>query len=97
MSITTDTRWESFEKLDRKRLYDLIVSTLIHNSENGLTAREIAVILYDKGFIINNDRQAVQPRLTELVDENVVKVIGKRFDNLTQRNVAVYALVKGDD
>lgn len=97
MSITTDTRWESFEKLDRKRLYDLIISTLIKNDENGLTAREIAVILYNQGFVINNDRQAVQPRLTELVDRNVVKVIGKRFDNITERNVAVYTLVKEEN
>lgn len=94
MSITTETRRESYEKLDRQRLYDLIVSVLIKNGENGLTAREIAVILYNQGFVINNDRQAVQPRLTELVDRNVVQVTGKRFDNITQRNVAVYTLVK---
>lgn len=92
MSITTDNRWDSFEKVDRKRMYDLIVSTLLHDGKNGLTAREIAVILYNQGFLISNDRQATQPRLTELVDKNIVKVIGKKLDNITQRNVAVYTL-----
>ena len=45
-------------------------------------------------MIISNERQATQPRFTELVDEGVVKVIGKRRDEITNRNVAVYAKAK---
>ena len=84
MSITTDTRWESFQKLNRKRLYDLIIDSLRENQQNGLTAREIAVILYNKGFLHSNERQSTAPRLTELVDKGIVKVIGKRFDSVSQ-------------
>ena len=91
MSITSETRRESNEKLDKKRLYDLIISTLMDFKE-GLTARELAVVLYNKGFIISNERQATHPRLTELVDAKKVIVVGKRFDEISQRNVAVYTL-----
>ena len=91
MSITTETRWESFEKLDKKRLYDLIISTLMDVKE-GLTAREIAVILYNKGYIKSNERQATHPRLTELVDANRVAVIGKKLDEISQRHVAIYSI-----
>lgn len=92
MSITTDNRWESFEKLDRKRLQDLIVSTLMNNTKDGLTAREIAVILYNQGYIKSAERQATHPRLTELVDDGRVVVIGKRLDDVSLKNVAVYAI-----
>lgn len=92
MSITTQNRWDSFEKLDNKRLCDLIISTLSDNVESGLTAREIAVILYNQGYIRSNERQATQPRLTELVDAEKVLVVGKRLDNMTRRKVAVYSV-----
>ena len=92
MSITTDTRFESLQKLDKKHLQNLIVATLREHPKEGLTTRETAVILYDKGFLHSNERQATAPRLTELVDEGIVRVIGKRFDKITRKNVAVYAI-----
>lgn len=92
MSITTDTRFESLEKLDRSGLYNLILSTLHDNKENGLTAREVAVIFYNQGLLRSNERQATAPRLTELVDDGRVVIIGKRFDEISLRNVAVYTI-----
>ena len=92
MSITTDTRFESLEKLDRHGVYNLILSTLHDNKENGLTAREVAVILYNQGLLRSNERQATAPRLTELVDDGRVIIIGKRFDEISLRNVAVYTI-----
>lgn len=92
MSITTDTRFESLEKLDRNGLYNLILSTLHDYKENGLTAREVAVILYNQGLLRSNERQATAPRLTELVDDGRVVIIGKRFDEISLRNVAVYTI-----
>lgn len=92
MSIITDTRFESLEKLDRSGLYNLILSTLHDNKENGLTAREVAVILYNQGLLRSNERQATAPRLTELVDDGRVVIIGKRFDEISLRNVAVYTI-----
>jgi hypothetical protein len=92
LSITTDTRFESLEKLDRSGLYNLILSTLHDNKENGLTAREVAVILYNQGLLRSNERQATAPRLTELVDDGRVVIIGKRFDEISLRNVAVYTI-----
>lgn len=92
MSITTDTRFESFEKLDRKTICNLIINTLKEHREDGLTAREIAVELYNKGLLRSNERQQTQPRLTELVDDGALVVVGKKFDELTQRKVAVYTI-----
>ena len=68
-------------------MYDLIITALHDNQEKGLTARETAIILYNQGMIISNERQATQPRFTELVDEGVVKVIGKRRDEIGRAHV----------
>lgn len=92
MSITADTRLESYEKINKETMYNLIVNTLKEYKNSGLTAREIAIELYNKGLVKSNDRQATAPRLTELVDKGIVVVIGKKMDEFTQRNVAVYTL-----
>lgn len=92
MSITTDTRFESLEKLDRKTICNLIVNTLKEHRKDGLTAREIAVELYNKGLVWSCERQMVAPRVTELVDDGVLVVVRKKFDEITQRKVAVYII-----
>lgn len=91
MSITEDTKIESYEQLDKATAYNHIISVL----SNGvaLTAREIAVELYKQKIIPYPVRQAVAPRLTELEDGGAVEVTGKAYDKVTKRNVAVYKLV----
>lgn len=91
MSITHETRRESNEQLDRETLNQHIISTL--KEGKALTAREIAVIMYNKKYIPYPVRQAVAPRLTELEAEDVVEVIDKVYDQVTKRMVAVYRLV----
>ena len=90
-SVTQQTRRESLEKVNRSRLYGFIIEAL-SQVPDGLTAREISHILYNEGAVLHQDRQAVQPRLTELVSKEVIKVSGKRFDPITNRNVAVYII-----
>ena len=95
MSITKVTRRESYMQVNRNRMYDLILKTLIKNHQ-GLTAREIAIILYNNGESYTNDRQATAPRLTELTAKNKVKVVGKRLDNITNKWVAIYKINIGE-
>lgn len=93
MSITSDTRFDSMKKIDKTRMYGMIIAALKTASDEGLTARECSTVLYNQGKIYDSGRQATAPRLTELEDKGVVQIIGKRLDNITNRNVAVYALV----
>ena len=87
MSITKETRRESFENLDSATIKKCIVEMLRDGSEH--TARELAVMMYGKA-----DRQAVAPRLTELAAEGIVEAVSKKRDIVTGRTVAVYRLVK---
>lgn len=89
--ITKETRKESYEKLDSATLRQKILDIL----SNGvaLSAKDIAVILHNRHLIPYPVRQAVAPRLTELVEEGLVEVWGKTYDTETERNVAAYRLV----
>lgn len=86
--ITNETRAESLIETDKTIRYAQIRETL-KNEPKGLTAREIATKL---GYI---ERNATAPRCTELVQKGELEVISKRYDAITNRNVAVYIL-KGD-
>ena len=94
MSITAETRRESYELVDSSNLYAKI-KKIFEETSSQYTARELAVILYENHLIPFPVRQAVAPRLTELEDEGEVEVCGKVYDKVTQRNVAVYKLSKG--
>lgn len=83
--ITKETRAESLNELDKTKRYEEIRYAL-KNEINGLTARELAKKLGSE------ERNYVAPRLTELIRKNEIKVISKRYDKKTKRNVAVYAL-----
>lgn len=83
--ITKETRAESLNELDKTKRYEEIRYAL-KNEINGLTARELAKKLGSE------ERNYVAPRLTELTRKNEIKVISKRYDKKTKRNVAVYAL-----
>lgn len=92
--ITRQTRRESNEKTDRKGMYSMILKEL---SYGDMTAREIGAILYRHGLVLSPSRQQVQPRLTELMQDGKIEVVGKRRDSLTRRSVAVYRLVEGKE
>ena len=92
MSITTETRRESYEALDAATV-NRHITGILEGSE-GMTAREIAEEMYNRHYIPYPVRQAAAPRLTELERVGVVEVTGKKLDEWTGRKVAVYRLVE---
>jgi len=90
-SITKETRKESYEKVDSATMCRLVLDVLSNGKP--ATAKEIAVILYERHLVPYPVRQAVAPRLTELESVGIVEVSGKAYDVETKRTVAVYRLV----
>lgn len=62
------------------------------NGNVGFTAKELAVMLFEKGLTPNDDRNQTHPRLNELVGAGRVYVEGKKKDKITNRTVAYYKL-----
>ena len=67
---------------------------LVYNSlveyPQGATAKELSVALYNQGKVMSNERNSVHPRLNELISEGLVKVIGKKTCQYTDKKVSVY-------
>lgn len=92
--ITEETRRLSYEKIIPKQpvRYEQIIYILRNNPE-GMTAKEIAVELYNLKLIPSTERNFVSPRLTELVKKEKVKVVGKKICKYSNKKVAVFQVV----
>lgn len=90
--ITSETRQLSFEdiKIKRQIRYNQILDRL----DEPKTAKEIAVELFDLGFIPSTERNYTAPRLTELEQMGKIKVVGKKKCNYTGKQVAIYEKVE---
>ena len=87
-TVTAITRQLSFEDIqDKKRKrYEQILNRL----DKPKTAKELAVELFELGFIPSTERNYTAPRLTELEKMGFVKVIDKKKCEYTGKTVAVY-------
>ena len=95
-NITAETRNASFEEIlgtigERQQ----VVIDYLKESNEPLSASEIAYGLYARGLVPTPERNSVHPRLTELTKLGIVHVVGKEKDLVTNRKVAVYELVEG--
>lgn len=92
-NITTQTKKDSYKKLDSSRKRKLVYECL---EDKQYTARELAEKMYntiDKNgerLLETEARQEVAPRLTELEKLGLVEVVDKRQDERSGRKVAVY-------
>lgn len=89
--ITNETRQMSFEDIKPKRKirYEQILDRLMTGIK---TAKEIAVELFELELIPSTDRNYTAPRLTELNEMGLVKVIDKKKCDYTGKTVAVYEI-----
>lgn len=85
-----ETRKESYEKVDKQKRYSQIKDIL--KSYGELTAKQIAILMFKKGFIPTSERNFSSPRLTELCISGDVEVIGKTKCEFTGKTVSVYKL-----
>ena len=88
---TEETRRESHIKTNKQALTVEVIKVL---DGRQLTAREIAVEMYNDGLLPYPARAVVQPRITELVQDGKVEAVGKKLDEETQRLVAIYRVVE---
>lgn len=89
---TTECRHDAHATVDKNLRYRQIKS-ILKDRKKGLTAKQIAVKLYDKGLAPDSDRNHVSPRLTELCEKGIVEPIGKTLCEYTGRKVTVWRLL----
>ena len=88
-STTYETRQLSFNDIQdkKKKRYEQILNRL---SNKEMTAKEIAVEMYELGMIPSTERNYTAPRLNELEKLHYVKIVGKKKCEWTGKMVSVY-------
>lgn len=96
MGITLKNRREAYENIKPKRdnRKAMILEVLQSGDPGGMTAEEVAQRLLQDGKIPYIDPNFTCPRLTELKEDGKVEVVGKRRSATTNRNTAVWKVVK---
>lgn len=89
--ITRETRQLSFEDISKskRKRYEQILDIL---QGKEMTAKEVAVEMYNRKLTDSTDRNYSQPRLYELVNMNYVEIVGKKVCEYTNKKVSVYRL-----
>lgn len=88
-SITEKNRRSSNEKLDRDLRRSQILDVFRTDGPT-LTARQITRQMAKKGLIPEFDMNYVKPRLTEMMQEGILKVVNKQKDEVSGKSVSVY-------
>ena len=89
--VTYTTRSESNETIDKTKRYKQIIEILEDGKQ--MTAKEIAVEMWNRGYIPIPERNYTSPRLTEMSYKGIVEPVGKEKCIYTGKNVAVYTLL----
>jgi len=97
MEITKETRRASYRETGKsaKARQNAVLDILARN--DAMTAREIAQVMFQRGITPTNERNHAAPRLTELLDEGKVKVVGKKACGQTGRMVALWAICPAEE
>lgn len=91
--IPSETRAEAHETVDKQKRYRQIKEILA--GSEGMTAKEIAVAMMRRGYVPTTERNWSAPRLSEMLKNGVVDIVGKKKCQYTGKKVSVYVLWKG--
>lgn len=82
-----ETKIDSYNQIDTKQRQEQVLEVL---GDEILTAKEIAVRMYEKGYTNNDDRNNASPRLNELLNQDLVEIYGKKTCEYSGKTVAVF-------
>lgn len=68
---THETRRESYETVDKQKRYRQILE-IMKELDKPLTAKEIAVEMYKRGYAYTDERNVAAPRITELLKKGIL-------------------------
>ena len=94
-NITYQTRQMSFNDIQDKTKIRYI--QILNRLDEPKTAKELAVELFELGFIPSTERNYTAPRLTELEKMGFVKATEKKKCEYTGKTVAIYEKIGGID
>ena len=87
------TRGKANESVDRKTRYMQIIE-ILEDSEQPLSAKEVAVEMYRRGYASTTERNLSHPRIHELLKKEILEIAGDKVCQFTGHSVGVFELRK---
>lgn len=91
-TTTLQTRRESNKKVNKRVREQQVLEILSDGIER--TAREVAFEMCERGFTNTVERNNASPRLTSLLEQRKVIIVGKALDTVTGKRVAVFKIAR---
>lgn len=82
-----ETKIDSYNQINVKQRQEQVLEVL---GNEKLTAKEIAVKMYEKGYTTNDERNNSALRINELMNLDLIEVCGKKTCEYTGKTVAVF-------
>ena len=86
-----ETRAEAKETVDVSKRYRQIVE-ILEDFKRPMSAKEIAIEMYKRGYIPTPERNFSHPRINELLEKGVLDKYGKGTCKYTHKKVTFYTL-----
>lgn len=86
-----ETRIESEAMVDKKIRYTQIIE-ILSESKSPMSAKEIAVEMHNRGYAGTTERNLSAPRITELLNKDILECVGKKKCEYTGHPVGVFML-----
>lgn len=74
-------------EVDKNKRYQQIIECL---GTNEMTAKEIANEMYMRGMIPTNERNFTSPRITEMLQDGILEIAGKKKCEWTGKSVTMF-------
>lgn len=88
---TLETRAEAYESVEKRKRYREIIE-IMEDFDRPMSAKEIAVEMYRRGYTPTTERNFSHPRINELLQDGILDVIGKGKCMYTKKKVSFYVL-----
>ena len=89
--VTFSTRREAYESVNFQKK-ELQVLEIMKDFNRPMSAREIALEMYKRGYSLTPDRNSAAPRITSLLEKGIVDCIGKEKCKYTHVNVGMFVI-----
>jgi len=88
---TLETRSLANNSVDKQKRYKQIIE-ILQDEDKPMTAKEISVEMHKRGFTPTSERNFASPRITELLKDGTLDVVGKKKCKFTHKTVSVYVM-----
>lgn len=86
-----ETKAEAEQKVNKKNYYFYIID-ILNDFNKPMTAKELSVEMFKRGYSKSNERNVAAPRITEMLKIGLLDCVGTKVCKYTGNNVGAFVV-----